>query len=155
MVWTGKCECWYAADSWWVIFVYYVSGRQRDFNGILPGSRGTVYADNPSGEVSFLITDMMIAVIIHTALFNPPWFLLMQTLMMSQKYLRSILQRKFLMLTPYNTGVVPSSQWWLLNLVAFPGTSLFNVGKKDCLLSQYHSSFVKCCKLYSPRLSFL
>lgn len=68
----------------WVIFEYYLSGRQR-FNGILPESRGTVCADNSSGEVSFLRTGVMIAVIINTALFNPPWSLLMQTLMSVSK----------------------------------------------------------------------
>lgn len=69
--------CWLMG---WVIFTYYVSRRQR-FNGILPGSRATVYTENPSGEVSSLRTSMMVAVLINTALFNPPWFLLMQTLM--------------------------------------------------------------------------
>lgn len=48
----------------------YLSGRQR-FNVISPGSRGTVYASNPSGEVPFLRRGMMIAVIINTALCNP------------------------------------------------------------------------------------
>lgn len=75
-MWMLLC-CWL---MWWVISAYYMSGRQR-FNGILRGSRGTVYANNPSGEVSFLRTGVMVAVIINTALFNPPWFLLMQTLM--------------------------------------------------------------------------
>lgn len=73
----------------------YVSGRQR-FNVISPGSRGTVYAGNPSGEVPFLRRGMMIAVIINTALCNPSWFLLMQAVMLSQRYLQSILS--FLML---------------------------------------------------------
>lgn len=47
-----------------------VSGMQR-FNVISSGSRGTVYAGNPSGEVPCLGRGMMIAVIINTALCNP------------------------------------------------------------------------------------
>lgn len=59
------------------------------------------------------------------------------------------------MLTLYTTEVVPSSQQRVLNSVDFPGTPFFNVGKRDRLLSQYHSSFVKCCKLHSLSLFLL
>lgn len=127
----------------------YVSGRQR-FNVISPGSRGTVYAGNSSSEVLFLRRGMMIAVIINTGLCNLSWFLLIQAVMAVSK-----IPPEYLVISNVNSKCSTQKQFLLSaasHFVDFHDTPFFSAERRKraplCLFLQYHSSSVKCCKLY-------